>query len=131
MYKYQRLCSISLQGKKHIPSLSTRSYLHQNPQTYSMSPERIRLLIANFTLVDVHPTLTIFPSLQFFVISHYLPYQPISALHISTNQRRLVNVICTYKYLDMFSYLILALFLTGASRKLSNLLNSLFKSTSK
>jgi len=38
-------------GKKYIPSLSTRSYLHQNSQTYSMLPERIRRLIANFVLV--------------------------------------------------------------------------------
>jgi len=33
---------------------------YTNSQTHSLSSERIRLLIANFILVGVHPTLTIF-----------------------------------------------------------------------
>jgi len=47
-------------GKKCIPSLSINGYSPQNFQTYSMFPEKIRLLTANFKLVGVHTMLTIF-----------------------------------------------------------------------
>jgi len=84
----------------HIPSLSIRSYLHQNSRTYFMSPERICLLIANFTLVGIYPMLTI---LQFYCLH---------TCATSTNQRppqlnlsvlACFNITYTFKYHDICS----------------------------
>jgi len=73
-----------------------------------MSPERNRLLNANFTLIDVYPTLLFF----------YL-YSSLTSPVASTNQRALLinqstpstsqsalacfNVIVSYKYHDIYS----------------------------
>jgi len=51
-YNDQRF-SYLCQGKKCIPSFSIGSHLHQNPKTYFMSPEEIRLLFTNFPLVGI------------------------------------------------------------------------------
>jgi len=63
-----------------------------------MSPKRICLFIANFTLVGVYQTLTIFRFYSY--LCSLPPHQPISTLRSSTNQRRLIS---TPDYHDMCS----------------------------
>jgi len=68
-----------LQGKKYIVTLhlsAIEAILTLNSQTYSISSERICLLIANLTLVDFYPTLTLL---------HI--YNSLSSLAASSNQR--------------------------------------------
>jgi len=82
----------------YIPSLCTKNYLHQNSQTYSMSPEITRLLITNFTIVGAYPTLITFYCISVVLYLHVCrisrsarsALQPISIFHSSTNQRWLV-----------------------------------------
>jgi len=83
----------------HFISQHYRSYVHQNSQTYSMSLERIHPLIANFTLVGVHPALTIF----------HLCSALSSSAASNQSASACFNVTCAKKYHDiLFSHSILA-----------------------
>jgi len=82
-------------------SKDTYSYLQYDERFITMLPERIRLLIANFTLAFFHPTLTILRL-----------YSSLSSPAASTNQRppclnqsalACFNVTCAYKYHDICS----------------------------